>query len=109
VGSSLAVISYLLVGALVAALTASVLGRWRLAASLAGAAFAGGLIACVVFVGRLVALSRLAPEPARKAVSLSAGVSETANLAAVALAVALASGITWLVARRRMRRLTQRH
>jgi hypothetical protein len=100
----LALASYGTVAALLAALVAGVLHRWRLAATLSRAVvLAGGAIG-LASVAALV-LAPLAPhDPSMKAVVLSRGVSEFMNCAAIAVAAALLAAPLWAISRRRLRR-----
>jgi hypothetical protein len=90
-------------GALIVALVACVLRRWRLAASAALAAVADELLVCALLVGGTVVSTRSPVDPSMKATMLAAGISEAVNCGLLALAVAVVSGVVWRAARRRDR------
>jgi LPXTG-motif cell wall-anchored protein len=91
------------VGGVLVALVACGLRRWRVAASLAGAAAGlAGLLCLVLIVGWLVR-SRAPIDPTMRATLLASETSDAANAGMMALAVALVGGVVWFLARRRER------
>jgi NADH:ubiquinone oxidoreductase subunit 6 (subunit J) len=96
-----AIASYAGAAALLVALVACFLRRWRLAATLAAAAAAEGAILVLVLVGSTAIQSREPVDPSLRATMLAAGISEAVNCAVVPLAVAALGGVVWRVARRR--------
>jgi hypothetical protein len=100
----LAVVSYAAAAALLAALLACGLRRWRLAVTLSRAVSMAGLILVVlVFAGVFVVrgISTGLTDPSRKAVLLSQGISETISCGALGVMAALPAAIVWAFARRR--------
>lgn len=100
----LAVASYAGAAALLVALVAFILRRWRLAASLAGAAAVEELIVCLLLAAATAIHLREAydgVDPSLKATMLSAGISEAVNCGLIPIPVAAIGAVVWWVARRR--------
>jgi len=100
----LAVASWAGAAALLVALVACLLRRWRLAASLAGAAAVQELIVCLLLAAAIAIHLRGAfdgVDPSLRATMLAAGISEAVMCGVVPLFVAVVGGVVWRVARRR--------
>jgi hypothetical protein len=89
-------------GAVLVALVACGLRRWRVAASAAGSAAAlAGLVWLIPLAGLFVRPQEV--DPAMRATLLAAGISEAVSCGVLALGIALLSATVWFIARRRLR------
>jgi hypothetical protein len=89
-------------GAVLVALVACGLRRWRVAASAAGSAAAlAGLVWLILVVGLFVRPQEV--DPAMRATLLASGISEAVSCGVLALGVGLVSALVWFIARRRLR------
>jgi hypothetical protein len=107
----LSVISWGAVVALVAAVVAAGLRRWRVAAAVSRAVVVLGPLVLLASLADFVVLPLVADaetQAAMRATVLSLGVSEAAGCAVPAVAAIIPAGVVWAVARRRVRATERR-
>ena len=95
------------VAALLAAVVACLLRRWRVAANVSGIAVISGFLTLLASVTAPI-LSLATGGPSAKAAVLSLGLSEAANCGAIAFAVTLIGALLLAISRRRLRAASRR-